>query len=75
MSKIRTKRTNVTREWVRLVVPKGATALLTQAIMETKVDEVVAKMNQVGAWCRVEHHNQHANVHGSNGQKVKVSIV
>lgn len=76
MTSPKTHRSSTTRPFERLIVVKGnKTNIEIQFALEEKVNFVVNRLNKVGAWCRVEYQNSHANVFASNGQKVRVLCV
>jgi len=66
-----------TRPWekVSTVVGKELTPIMRQSTLEVLIDLVVGKLNNVGAFCRVEYQNGRARVLGSNGQKVLVQLL
>ena len=58
-----------------LTIPKGKTELLTQFALEQKLEFVVKRLNDAGAWCKVEYIRDRANVLASNGQRVCVKAI
>jgi hypothetical protein len=64
-------------EWHKITFPilnKVAPALC-QCVMEKAITDTVARLNAVGALCRVELQNNKARIFGSNGQKVVISLI
>ena len=64
-------------EWHKITFPilKKVNPAMCAAVMEKAITDVVERLNNAGALCRVEMQGNKARVFGDNGQKVVINVI